>query len=46
MSQGAQNKKMGPDANGTAENEFGCAKNENGPDSIETVENEFGARKT
>jgi hypothetical protein len=27
---GAENMKTGPDALGTAENEFGCAKHENG----------------
>jgi hypothetical protein len=35
----AQNMKSGPDALGTAENEYGDAKHENGPDTLCTAEN-------
>jgi hypothetical protein len=43
-SSGAQNMKKGPDAPGTAENEFGSAKHENGPDALGNVKNEFYKR--
>jgi hypothetical protein len=42
---GVQNMKTGPDAPGTAENEFGSAKHEKRTDALGTAENEFGRAK-
>jgi hypothetical protein len=44
-SSAAQNKKKGPYALGTAENEFGSAKQEKGPYALGTAENESGSKK-
>jgi hypothetical protein len=45
MSSGAQNMKTGPDALGTALNEFGAQNMKTGPDALGTAENEFGSAK-
>jgi hypothetical protein len=44
MSPRAQNTKTGPDALGTAENEFGAQNMKTGFDDLYTTENEFGAQ--
>jgi hypothetical protein len=45
MSQGAQNKKIRPDALGTAENRLESAKHETGPDALGSAKNESGSAK-
>jgi hypothetical protein len=45
MSSGEQNMKTGPNALGTAGNEFGSAKNKKRPDPHDTVENVFESTK-
>jgi hypothetical protein len=45
MSPEAQNMKKGPDALGTAENEFGSEKLKKGPDTLGTALDESGRTK-